>query len=552
MPRDTIYQPYYENDWALIIGIDAYQHAPPLGYACSDANAIANILETQFKFTNSNITVLKDADATRDNINNAFFEFTKDKIGPDDRLLVFFAGHGHTVSGSRGEVGFLVPVDGSPENLATLIRWDALTRNAELIAAKHILFIMDACYGGLAATRFIPPGSMRFAKDMLQRFTRQVLTAGKADEVVADSGGPRAGHSIFTGHLLDALEGSASMQEGILTASEVMSYVYNRVATDYNSQQTPHYSFLDGDGDFIFDTSALQQLSEKPEIDKDVLIEIPPSAATPAMPEEPQSIVDLTKEYLSDSKYRIKLDDLVSGEVRRLLYLTGEDKFPVQTATVTNAEFSERLKQYESVVTDLQKIVILIAKWGTEEHMSILERIFSRLGDTDTLSGGKVIWLGLRWYPTMLLMYAGGIAALSSRNYKNLSKIFITKAGTRHSGDSTKEVIIPTVEGLLDVQRSDMFKILPGHDRHYAPRSEYLFKVLQPIIEDILFLGKSYEQAYDIFEIYHALVYADLTYDSRSQSWGPPGRFAWKYSSSEGDRNPFSEITSEARQHGDN
>ena len=233
--------------------------------------------------------------------------------------------------------------------------------------------------------------------------------------------------------------------------------VYNRVATDYNSHQTPHYSFLGGDGDFLFNTSALQSLTEKPEIDTDVLIEIPPSDVAPTISEEPLSIIDLTKEYLSDSKYRIKLDDLVSGEVRSLLYLTGEDKFPVQTATVTSTDFSERLKRYESIVTTIQKIVVLLSKWGVEEHRSILERIFGRQGDTDTLSGGKVVWLGLRWYPTMLLMYAGGIAALSARKYDNLATIFMTKVGTRHSGDISKEVIIPMVGGILDVQRTDMF-----------------------------------------------------------------------------------------------
>jgi uncharacterized caspase-like protein len=72
-----------------------------------------------------------------------------------------------------------------------------------------MLFLMDACYGGLALTRTtIPPGSMRFLKDMLQRYSRQVLTAGKADEVVSDAGGTRPGHSIFTSHLLDGLDGA--------------------------------------------------------------------------------------------------------------------------------------------------------------------------------------------------------------------------------------------------------------------------------------------------------------------------------------------------------
>src|SRR4029077_9224245 len=100
-------------------------------------------------------------------------------------------------------------------------------------------------------------GSMRFVRDMLQRFSRQVLTAGKADEAVADAGEPRAGHSIFTGHVLDAMEGAAATVEGIISANGIMAYVYDKVGNDANSYQTPHYGFIDGDGDFIFNTAPL-------------------------------------------------------------------------------------------------------------------------------------------------------------------------------------------------------------------------------------------------------------------------------------------------------
>ena len=98
---------------------------------------------------------------------------------------------------------------------------------------------MDACYGGLAIMRALKPGSMRFLKDMLVRRSRQVLTAGKADEVVADLGGPLSNHSVFTGHLLEALDGKAADPTGILTANGVVAYVYKNVASDRGSQQTP-------------------------------------------------------------------------------------------------------------------------------------------------------------------------------------------------------------------------------------------------------------------------------------------------------------------------
>lgn len=265
------YHPFYQSSWALVIGINSYQHVSPLSYACNDADAVSNLLISEFEFPTENVFVLKDGKATKQAIMDRFLGFSDKVNNPDDRLLVFFAGHGLTFDGLRGPVGYLVPVDGDPANKNSLIRWDDLTRNAELIQAKHILYIIDACYSGLALQRAIAPGTQRFLSDMLQRFSRQVITAGKADEVVADGGGQQGKNSIFTGHLLEGLKGAALDSNGVLTANEIMAYVYKKVSQDNQSEQTPHYGHLEGDGDFVFKTPQREHLGVITE--KDYLIE---------------------------------------------------------------------------------------------------------------------------------------------------------------------------------------------------------------------------------------------------------------------------------------
>lgn len=136
--------PVYNRSHALIIGVNDYTSASPLGYAVNDANAVAEILLNKFEFDANDIHILLDKDATRTAIHKAFLDFSGDSTHVDDRLLVFFAGHGHTVRSRRGDVGYLVPCDGDPADLSTLIRWDTLTRDADLIDAKHIFFVMDA------------------------------------------------------------------------------------------------------------------------------------------------------------------------------------------------------------------------------------------------------------------------------------------------------------------------------------------------------------------------------------------------------------------------
>lgn len=243
------YQPRYNDSWALVIGINKYRHVGPLEIARADAESIRDVLVQRLRFPAANITMLLDARATRARIMEKFLSY--ENLDPDDRLIVFFAGHGSTVSARRGPVGHLVPVDGNPADKSTLIRWDDLTRNADIIPAKHILFIMDACYSGLAIQRSGKAGERRFVTDMLQRPSRQVITAGKADETVADGGGPTGANSIFTGYLLQGVEGAAADEGGVITASNLMNFAYKKVATDSRSHQTPHFGHIDGDGDFI-------------------------------------------------------------------------------------------------------------------------------------------------------------------------------------------------------------------------------------------------------------------------------------------------------------
>jgi hypothetical protein len=80
--------------------------------------------------------------------------------------------------------------------------------------------------------------------------------------------------------------------------------------------------------------------------------------------------------------------------------------------------------------------------------------------------------------------------------------------------------------------------------------SEYLFKILQPKLDDILFVGKSYERSFDEFEILFALVVADLKRQRDGHVWGPIGRFGWKQQRR--DNAPLQRIISEAHAMGEN
>ena len=201
----------YDEHFALIIGINKYENLNDLEYAVNDAKAIKDILISNFNYKEDNIKMLIDEQATHDNIMDEYYNLAKD-TAINDSVLIFFAGHGSTYSSMDKDKGFLVPCDGTEIKMNTLIGWDRLIGDSELIKAKHIFFIMDACYSGLALLR--GNLSKRFLKDMVRRPARQVLTAGKADQTVKDSGAP-TNNSLFTGYLLKALGGEAETFYGL-------------------------------------------------------------------------------------------------------------------------------------------------------------------------------------------------------------------------------------------------------------------------------------------------------------------------------------------------
>jgi peptidoglycan/xylan/chitin deacetylase (PgdA/CDA1 family)/uncharacterized caspase-like protein len=241
--------------WALVIGIDDYAQWPKLQYAVRDAKALGQTLVEKFGLAPDHVVTLLNREATRQGILEAFHgKLAHGAVQKNDRVFVFFAGHGATRTLSSGrDLGYIVPADAgtTPEQLASdAIPMTEVQNIAESLPARHVLFVMDACYSGLGLTRGGAPGG-NFMRDNARRIGRQMLTAGGADQMVAD-GGPN-GHSVFTWTLLQGLGGKADLNgDGIITATELAAYVAPAVAAV--SHQTPAFGSLPGSegGEFVF------------------------------------------------------------------------------------------------------------------------------------------------------------------------------------------------------------------------------------------------------------------------------------------------------------
>jgi adenylate cyclase len=241
--------PYYHNSWAVVVGIDEYKskEITPLSYAVSDARAVADALPA-IGFPAAHIQLLENEAASRLGIQRALHEKSR-MMHEADRLLVFFALHGKSVSHISGEEGFLLPYDVEPTNIPVLgLAMIELEHIARRLPPKHIIFVLDACFSGFAAygVNVEKDSAIDLAETAKERVI-EVMTAGDSSEQVIEQGG----RGVFTRAFLKGLEGDADLDCTGLTASKLAAYIRMRLRTE-NANQTPQIRKLRGKGEFLF------------------------------------------------------------------------------------------------------------------------------------------------------------------------------------------------------------------------------------------------------------------------------------------------------------
>jgi very-short-patch-repair endonuclease len=241
-----------------VIGIDRYRAWSRLRNAVADARGVlAAFADLGFEPV---IEPLLDEAATGAAIGRLATDDLRTRLQPDDRLVVFFAGHGYTAvnefaDGGCVKTGYLIPVDAARDDgrRSTWLRLETWLSDIARLPARHILVILDACHSGIALdcdTRSREQG-MRNADipDPLRaRRSRRVITSALDNERAMDSG-PIAGQSLFTGCLIEALRGgmAARIGDSLVTGSEIGHYVRRRVRESTCEQQTPDIGTLELD-----------------------------------------------------------------------------------------------------------------------------------------------------------------------------------------------------------------------------------------------------------------------------------------------------------------
>ena len=254
----------YNKSYAVIIGIDRYQNLPSghqLSYAVKDAEGISATLKKHYKF--DRIATLYNQEATKERIMKLLTSELPRDMGPDDAVFIFWAGHGNQDSSADGEIGYLIPYDGSADEIYKNITMTEIRDTvSKKLPAKHVFYAFDACYSGLLTTRGVDTKSRRdlaYMKEITKERVRQVLTAGSKGQEVLDGG--RNGHSVFTGRLIEILEA----QGDYITANEIQAIIKEKVYGDAIGRglnQKPDFGRLSGTGDFVFIPNIEQKVQD--------------------------------------------------------------------------------------------------------------------------------------------------------------------------------------------------------------------------------------------------------------------------------------------------
>ena len=252
---------------AFVVGIDAYSAGiPPLQSAVADATAVAEALRRDHSFETR---CLFDHRAGLEDLLAVLADLSRE-LGPDDRILIYFAGHGVALDGDDGPSGYLLPATARAADRDSFLAMRVLHTELNKLAVRHALVILDCCFAGTfrwSSMRDVATDAPQVYRERYDRYVEaaawQVLTSTSSrqlalDVLASDRGEQGCTHSPFARALLDGLAGAADYTaDNLITASELAMFVRERVEPSVEAtgrHQTPQLFTLDrhDHGEFVF------------------------------------------------------------------------------------------------------------------------------------------------------------------------------------------------------------------------------------------------------------------------------------------------------------
>jgi hypothetical protein len=199
---------------AVVAGIDYYAGLPLLFGCVSDALSVRRVLERHADGrVNFEVKEMLGTDPKTSASRNKLREMARWLFADDPEVALFyFAGHGH----SEAAGGYLCASDCRTGDDGLLMA--ELITIANQSRARNKIVILDCCHSGaVAADPLAPIG--RQGSELTEGMT--ILTASTAEQYASES----SGTGVFTGLLVDALDGAAGNLLGDVTPGSVYAHI---------------------------------------------------------------------------------------------------------------------------------------------------------------------------------------------------------------------------------------------------------------------------------------------------------------------------------------
>ncbi|MEM8931248.1 MAG: caspase family protein [Acidobacteriota bacterium] len=288
---------------AVVIGVDYRRDEdddtptfPPLRTPHADARAVAETLRDVQGYEVVGLSKKHDgpllgAKATRRRIHKVIQRLAavKARASRDSAVVIYFAGHGVVRTDDQGrQVGYLVPWDADPDDASTWLAMADLrdqlvdgirdaerlarleqTRPLERLTSRHVLLVLDCCFGGALAYDFFrgddtPDRPIYYSE--YRRFVEgtawQLLNSAAFDQQALDRDprDPDQPHSPFARALIHGLTSDAADQprssvarDHIVTATELHQHIDASLRAMGVEIQSPGLTPLrPNNGEFVF------------------------------------------------------------------------------------------------------------------------------------------------------------------------------------------------------------------------------------------------------------------------------------------------------------
>jgi len=224
LPAAQVERQRFGDFHALVVGLEDYLFWESLQSPHEDARTIANLLSGRYGF---DTTLLLDA--TGAEILSAINDL-RERVGPDDNVLIYFAGHGQLLGQQARELGrgYWLPVNAELQRTTWWVSNSAINDYLAIFDARGVLVIADSCFGGAMSTdpsTLLVGGESALSERLIElglsRKSRFVLSSGGLRPVLDGTEGQ---HSVFARALIEVLRES----DELLRAQDLFRRVAER------------------------------------------------------------------------------------------------------------------------------------------------------------------------------------------------------------------------------------------------------------------------------------------------------------------------------------